>query len=486
MGKRSWEDLNMDLEYRRRKKEKVLGYLSVLVAACMFFFNTTLAASADTNLKTVYHVYMDDTYLGKVSDTNLVESAVSEIIDEQLKEYSGYQLELDNKISYIPEQVFRINEEDNLVIKELKNHARVKANAIAITVNDKPLIYLKSREDAEKAIEDLKKKYVSEKEWNDFQGQQINKESLPSLKADQSRVINISIKEDMEYKQISVHPDEVTADKDAVNLLQKGTLEEKKHVIKEGEVLEGIAQKYNLTTKELMELNKGVTEDSILQIGQELHTVVTVPLLRVVVEREAYQEEVIHYEKEVIENSSMPKGETKVKQEGKNGKSGFLYSVIEENGNQVKKETKKETMIEKPVKEIIEKGTKVIPSRGTGQFVWPTNGGYTSSGVGQRWGSLHKGIDIARPSNYTIKAADNGVVVSAGWDGGYGNKIVIDHQNGYRTVYAHLKTINVSVGQKVERGSAIGIMGSTGNSTGVHLHFEVYKNGSLKNPKDYL
>ncbi|WP_062107937.1 M23 family metallopeptidase [Bacillus niameyensis] len=476
----------MDLEYRRRKKKKMPGYLSVLVVACMVFFNTTLAASADTKLETVYHVYMDDTYLGKVSDTTVVESAVSGIIDEQLKEYSGYQLELDNKISYIPEQVFRINEENDLVIKELKNHARVKANAIAITVNDKPLIYLKSREDAEKAIEDLKRKYVSKKEWNDFKGQQINKESLPSLQADQSRVINISIKEDMEYKQMSVNPDEVTADKDAVNLLQKGTLEEKKHIIKAGEALESIAPKYNLTTKELMELNKGITEDSILQIGQELNTVVTVPLLRVVVEREAYQEEVVQYEKEVIENGSMPKGETKVKQEGKNGKSGFLYSVIEENGNQVKKETKEETIIDNPVKEIVEKGTKVIPSRGTGQFAWPANGGYISSGVGQRWGSLHKGIDIARPSNYTIKAADNGVVVSAGWNGGYGNKIVIDHQNGYRTVYAHLKTINVSVGQKVEKGSAIGIMGSTGNSTGIHLHFEVYKNGSLKNPKDYF
>ena len=68
-------------------------------------------------------------------------------------------------------------------------------------------------------------------------------------------------------------------------------------------------------------------------------------------------------------------------------------------------------------------------------------------------GKMHKGIDIARPSDLTIKAADNGVVVSAGYDGGYGNKIVIDHQNGIRTVYAHLASIGVSVGQTVAKGS---------------------------------
>ena len=81
-----------------------------------------------------------------------------------------------------------------------------------------------------------------------------------------------------------------------------------------------------------------------------------------------------------------------------------------------------------------------------------------------RWGQFHKGIDIARPYNRTIKAADNGVVVFAGWDGGYGKKIIIDHRNGFRTVYAHLATISVRVGQTVQKGQKIGVMGSTGNS----------------------
>ena len=116
----------------------------------------------------------------------------------------------------------------------------------------------------------------------------------------------------------------------------------------------------------------------------------------------------------------------------------------------------------------------------------PTNGGYISSNMGSRWGSYHRGIDIARPSNFTIKAADNGTVTFVGWDGTYGNKIVINHNNGFQTVYAHLSSINVRVGQVVPAGSAIGVMGSTGNSTGVHLHFEVIRNGTNVNPLSYL
>lgn len=106
--------------------------------------------------------------------------------------------------------------------------------------------------------------------------------------------------------------------------------------------------------------------------------------------------------------------------------------------------------------------------------------------MGPRWGSYHRGIDIARPSNYSILASDNGVVTAAGWDGSYGYRVIINHNNGYQTLYAHLSNIYVSVGQVVPKGSVIGKMGSTGNSTGIHLHFEVTRNGKLINPLSVL
>ncbi len=129
------------------------------------------------------------------------------------------------------------------------------------------------------------------------------------------------------------------------------------------------------------------------------------------------------------------------------------------------------------------------PTYSGGKLAWPTVGGYISSGLGQRWGRLHKGIDIARRDRGSVPpifAADGGTVEKAGYSGGFGNLVVINHGNGMKTKYAHLSSIHVSSGQKVSRGQTIGIMGRTGNATGVHLHFEVHVNGSLKNPVSYV
>jgi murein DD-endopeptidase MepM/ murein hydrolase activator NlpD len=107
-----------------------------------------------------------------------------------------------------------------------------------------------------------------------------------------------------------------------------------------------------------------------------------------------------------------------------------------------------------------------------------------TSGYGERWGRAHKGIDLV--GSKTIKAADNGRVTFAGVKSGYGNVIIIDHNNGYETLYGHLKSISVKEGATVEKGQKIGVMGNTGHSTGVHLHFEVMKNGNNVNPLSYL
>ncbi|MDP4170511.1 MAG: M23 family metallopeptidase, partial [Bacillota bacterium] len=248
-----------------------------------------------------------------------------------------------------------------------------------------------------------------------------------------------------------------------------------------------IANDHQLAIADLLKINPGLNEESVLKPDQEIHITVSVPILQVIVEKEIAQKEIVPFKNEIIENPALPRGEKRVKQGGKDGSNLVTYSISEQNGAVVTKEVTKEDILVPSVKHIVIKGTKVIPSRGEGTFAWPTVGGYISSGMGYRDGKFHKGIDIARPSNYTIKAADNGVIVSAGWDsGGYGNKIVIDHQNGFQTVYGHLSSISVRTGQVVAKGSAIGVMGSTGDSTGVHLHFEVHKNGNLKNPLGYL
>jgi murein DD-endopeptidase MepM/ murein hydrolase activator NlpD len=119
---------------------------------------------------------------------------------------------------------------------------------------------------------------------------------------------------------------------------------------------------------------------------------------------------------------------------------------------------------------------------GTGKFVWPTSG-YVSQG----YKPLHRAIDIAGRTGLSVKASDSGYVVEAGWsNSGYGYFVVIDHRNGFQTLYAHLSRILVNPGDSVGRGAAIGLMGSTGRSTGPHLHFEVRQRGVPRNPFGYL
>lgn len=127
---------------------------------------------------------------------------------------------------------------------------------------------------------------------------------------------------------------------------------------------------------------------------------------------------------------------------------------------------------------------------GNGALGWPTKGGYISSYMGPRWGKMHKGIDIARTDRSTsppIYAAESGTVETATFNnGGYGNLVIINHGNGMKTLYAHLASMTVKPGQKVSKGQQIGVMGTTGNSTGIHLHFEVHVNGKPQNPMKYL
>ncbi len=120
--------------------------------------------------------------------------------------------------------------------------------------------------------------------------------------------------------------------------------------------------------------------------------------------------------------------------------------------------------------------------KGSGRFAWPTRGTFT-----QQFWSGHSGIDVANRTGTPILAADAGYVVMAGRDTwGYGNQVVIDHGNGFKTRYAHLNTILVKAGDVVKKNQKIGTMGSTGRSTGPHLHFEVIYNGVVRNPMGFL
>jgi len=126
------------------------------------------------------------------------------------------------------------------------------------------------------------------------------------------------------------------------------------------------------------------------------------------------------------------------------------------------------------------------PGASASGYAWPLAGGRTTSEFGYRWGRMHKGIDVAAPTGTPLLASRAGTVAFAGWQGGYGNLTLVDHGGGIVTAYGHQSRLGAPTGAEVERGSVIGFVGSTGHSTGPHVHFEVRVNGAQQNPRGYL
>lgn len=158
----------------------------------------------------------------------------------------------------------------------------------------------------------------------------------------------------------------------------------------------------------------------------------------------------------------------------------------------VKTEKEKEEQERRAAQEAAKRKKYQVTSRGSSlprvsSYAFPLKSySYVSSEYGSRWGTTHTGIDLAAPAGTHIYSWRSGTVTFAGWSGGYGNFIIVDHGDGFVTRYAHCSKIAVTKGQTVSQGQVIGYVGTTGNSTGNHLHFEVKVNGNFVNPRNYL
>jgi murein DD-endopeptidase MepM/ murein hydrolase activator NlpD len=264
------------------------------------------------------------------------------------------------------------------------------------------------------------------------------------------------------------------------------------YTVKEGDTVTSIAKAHNMTISELNKLNGNQLGDSI-HPGDLINIEIAEPRLKVeVIKTERYQVP-IPYKTITQKDDSKYTDYTKVLTEGVEGLQECVDKVYTVNGIEVKRESVSKTVISEPVDKVVVTGTKKRPKTGsgvsTGSLMWPVPSLHTiTTYFTWRWGSFHYGIDISGSSAYgkTIVAADGGVVTAAGWDGGYGYRVVIRHNNTLSTLYGHCSKLLVSVGQKVSKGQAIALVGSTGNSTGPHCHFEVIKNGQKVNPLGYV
>ena len=267
--------------------------------------------------------------------------------------------------------------------------------------------------------------------------------------------------------------------------------EEVTYTVKKGDTWSEIAEDHGMTSKELLAMNPGY-DPNRLAIGEVLTLSAAVPYLTLTVtEQERYLAD-IPYDVAYTDSANLYKGDYKVTSKGVYGKADVVANVTYTNGEETERTVLSYTELQEPVTEQRLRGTKERPTwLPTGSFRWPVSGSLTSRFGGRKspggiGSTNHKGIDIANRRGTPIYAADGGTVIYAGWMRGYGYLVQISHGNGVVTYYGHNSSLLVSVGQHVYKGQQIAKMGSTGNSTGNHCHFEIRVNGVAKNPLNYL
>ncbi len=265
---------------------------------------------------------------------------------------------------------------------------------------------------------------------------------------------------------------------------------EKYHTVSAGESPSLIADMYDLYYSELVAMNPHLKEDANIRVGEDLIVSKSVSLLTVTsTRREVYTEET-PYTTNYSYSDKYYNTHSKTTKKGVPGEQLVTALVTYEDGVAVSRQVLATEITKEPVAREVLKGTKnpvyhAGASTGKG-FIWPTVGGYISCPI---WGYKgHTGTDIAgcgKGSN--IYASASGTVVKVNWGRtGYGYHVIINHGDGIQTLYAHCSNLYVKVGQYVNQGDVIAAMGSTGNSTGTHLHFEIRINGQYIDARKYI
>ena len=391
--------------------------------------------------------------------------------------FTGYKVQTVNAVSrsvYMEEinkenndtELTKVLEEKKDFIEVLESKIDIKIPAFSLVAGNKKIATLKTKEEIEEILSDLTGDLSPNEE-----GQREIKESYILEKVD-------IIKEDSSLEEIKTKEEVKDYIKTGGDELQTHTIEAHENFISIGEM-------YGISIEDLQAMNPEI-DGLNPPLGEVLTIKEAKALITLVTEEEVESIAQTAYEIEVVEDPEMYDTKSEIRVEGQTGQNKIITKHIKHNGELVKEEFLREDVITEPINQILVQGTKETPKTvATGSFDMPTRG-RLSSPFGQRWGRLHRGIDIAKDHGSDIEAADGGTVTFSGVKGTYGNMIEIDHGNGYKTRYAHCSELLLKSGDEVYKGQAIAKVGSTGRSTGPHLHFEVIKNGEHQNPLNYV
>jgi len=339
-------------------------------------------------------------------------------------------------------------------------------NGYALSIDGKDLGILENKKEAEDILAEIKEPFLESKE-KDSKIKEINFLENVKIIGKTTVLFNIKTREEI------------------LSLIEKGSKKNEIHIVEPGESLWTIADKYNIALEKLIEDNKKRDPETIYP-GDEINLTVFKPLITVETREERAYEENIECNLKIEYDETMYRNESKVRVKGNPGKVQIVEEVLKQDGIEIDRKIIREEILSKPVDRVMVKGKKKRPSAtATGSFATPTRG-TLSSRYGQRWGRMHKGIDIAAETGTPIKAADGGIITYSGDKGNYGKLVEIDHGNGYITRYGHCSKIYVNNGEKISKDQTIALVGDTGRTTGPHLHFEVIKDGVHQNPSNYL
>ena len=270
-------------------------------------------------------------------------------------------------------------------------------------------------------------------------------------------------------------------------LLTSNSMENQIYAIQSGDTVSAIAKRLGMSVREITDMNPSLNVDRI-SIGQEILISAAVPYVSLRQMRTEVYEESIPFETIIEYSDNMYTNQNKITKEGVPGLASVKADMVYVDGQVSDRNVLEYTVLQEPEAQVKLVGTqKPPPKSATGNFIKPSNGKF-SSGYGYRKNMRdnHTGVDWAGPVGTAIWASDGGTVTYADWKGTYGYCVIIDHGNGVQTLYAHCSSLLVQKGQKVAQGENIAKVGSTGRSTGPHVHFEIIKNGNHVNPLNYV
>lgn len=409
-----------------------------------------------------YAVKYQGKFLGYVRDKSSAVEALNQI--EESIQKNDPSIDINNELEFEKVVVasHKISEGTDLV-KDIESELYIKYTCYALLLNGSEFAVVSTEDEAKSIIETLKKHFEEEEAKNG------------------AEVLSVVIKDELTTEKRVVNSTKLSDAKSVIDTLLAGKGTTKKYEVKSGDSIWRIAKNNGMGIQEITDVNPGLNIEK-LQIGQLINLSVSEPYLNVETTVKTAYNQNIQYDTQYVSDSNLYKGQSKVLEKGQYGINRIVKQITKLNGQEIESTVLSTEKVKDPVTQVLARGTKQLI--GSGKFQWPANGSITSSFASR--GGSHKGLDIAAPKGTYIYAADGGTVVHSGWYYGYGYLVKIDHGNGYETYYGHCSALHVKAGETVTRGQHIANVGSTGNSTGNHVHFEVRLNGVPKNPLSFL